>query len=110
MKVNLFSIILNDYVNFQNINHIETIENIEIYIILSFHDYNEIKLNYEINENNINSNEIEIFGENFVINNKENCFLIIKEKIMDLNRFINLNDISDNIFTKWPIQLNISLI
>jgi len=108
--INLFSIILNDYVNFQNINHIETIENIEIYIILSFHDYNEIKLNYEINENNINSNEIEIFGENFVINNKENCFLIINEKIMDLNRFINLNDISDNIFTKWPIQLNISLI
>ena len=108
--INLFTIILNDYLNFPNINHIETIANIEIYIIVSFHDYNEIKLNYEFEEDNSKMNIIELFGEKFVDNNKENCFLIINEKIIELSRFINLYDIFENIPTKWPIQLNVLLI
>ena len=105
----LLSIILNDYINFPNINHIETIENIELYIIISTHDYNEIKLNYEINDDS-NLNNIEIFGENFVNNNKESCFLIINKKILDLKRSICLNDVFDNIIINRPIQLEVCLI
>ena len=71
---NLFSIIHNDYQNYPNINHIETISNIEIFVILALHDYNEINLNYEFKEENIKNNSIELFGGNFVFNNINNCF------------------------------------
>ena len=67
-------------------------------------------MNYEFEEDNSKMNIIELFGEKFVDNNKENCFLIINEKIIELSRFINLYDIFENIPTKWPIQLNVLLI
>jgi len=103
--INFFTIFLNDYINFPNIKHIESISNIEIYMILLFHDYNEIILNYRFMENNIKQNIIELFGGNFVNNNKENCFLIINDKIISLSRFINLKDF----FAIIPPILNFSL-
>ena len=66
-------------------------------------------MNYEINDDS-NLNKIEIFGENFVNNNKENCFLIINKKILDLKRSICLNDVFDNIIINRPIQLEVCLI
>ena len=97
----LFSIIIDDYQKTKNYNHIETISNVEKFLNLYYIDYNEINLNYEIKKENIKNNSIEIFGEIFVNNNKENCFLIINEKLMDLNRFINLDDIYDNIHINY---------
>ena len=66
-------------------------------------------MNYEINDDS-NLNNIEIFGENFVNNNKESCFLIINKKILDLKRSICLNDVFDNIIINRPIQLEVCLI
>ena len=42
--INLFTIILYDYQNFPNKNHIETISNIEKFVILYFGEFNEIIL------------------------------------------------------------------
>ena len=59
--MNLLSIILDDSQNYPNFNHIETISNVEKFIILYFKQYNEIKLKYEFNNENINNNnEIEL--------------------------------------------------
>ena len=109
--INLFKIIINDYKNFPNYNNIKTISNIERFALLYFHDYNEIKLNYEFYEDNIKDNyEVELFGEIFVNNNKENCFLIIKENIMELVNSINLKNIFDVIYSVPPIYLDVQLI
>lgn len=111
-SLNLFSIIIDDYKNYPNHNHIETISNVEKYVSLYFGDYNEIILKYEFSKENIKFNSLELFGEVFVNNNKENCFLIINEKIMELDRYISLSEIFDNsnIFINWPIQLEVKLI
>ena len=104
------TIIIDNYRNHPHHNLIETISNLEKYITFSRMDYNEIKLNYEFKEENIKDNLIDLFGEQFVNNNKENCFLIIKDKIMDLNQSIKLTDIFDNIPNNYPIKLNVQLI
>ena len=108
--INLFTIIIKDYLDYPNYNHIDTISNLEKFVNLYLVDYNEIKLNYEFQEENIKDNSIYLFGEQFVNNNKENCFLIIKDKIMDLNQSIKLTDIFDNIPNNYPIKLNVQLI
>ena len=107
---NLFDIILDDYQNYPNFNHIETISNIGKYVILYFDDYNEINLRYEFHEEDIKNNTLELFGEKFVKNNKENCFLVIDENIIELNQFINLSDIFNKIEIIIPIHLDIKLI
>ena len=108
--ISLLSVILDDSQNYPNINHIETISNAEKFITLIFNDYNEIKLKYKIGEDDIYYNKIELFGNIFINNNKQNCFLIINKKILELNRFINLNDIFDIFPKDYPIQLNAQLI
>ena len=110
--LNLFTIIIDDFQNYPNFNHIETISNIEEFIILSFRDFYEINLIYEFEEENIKSNTIELFGELFVNNNKENCFLLINEKIIELRRFIKLSEIFDDsyLITFWPLTLHVKLI
>ena len=107
---NLVEIIIYNYENHQHHNLIETISNLEKYITFINDEYNEIKLNYEFNEENIKDDSIELFGEDFFSNNKENCFLIINEKIMDLNHTIKLNDIFDIIPNNYPIKLDVKLI
>ena len=107
---NLVEIIIYNYENYQHHNLIETISNFEKYIIFMNEEYNEIKLNYEFNEENIKDDSIELFGKEFFFNNKENCFLIINEKIMDLNHTIKLNDIFDIIPNNYPIKLDVRLI
>ena len=59
-------------------------------------DGNEIRMIYEINEN---SEEIRIFGDKFVENNKNICKLLINGKIEKLKTFISREDINHkNIF------------
>ena len=98
--LNLISIIINDYLNYPNYNHIDTISSIENYIAYFFdesQEKNEINLKYLIKEENIldvKKKRIELFGEIFVNNNIESsCFLYIKDKIMKLSRFIDLSEI-----------------
>ena len=110
-SLNLFSIIINDYQNYPNYNHIETISNIEKYVSYFFGDCNKIYLKYEFNKEDIKYNSFELFGVIFINNNKENLFLFINEKIHELNRYINISDIFDNyINIKYPIQLEVQLI
>ena len=107
---NLIFIVLDDYKNFPNYNHIETILSIEKFVILCYCDYNKINLNYIFNEENFEDNSVELFGKNFVINNKENCFLVINEKLEDLNRYINLLEIFNIKNINFPVSLEVKLI
>ena len=58
-------------------------------------DGNEIRIIYEINEN---SEEIRIFGDKFVENNKNICKLLINGKIEKLKTFINREEINYSYF------------
>ena len=110
--LDIFSIVIDDFQNYPNFNHFENISNIEQFIILSSGDFYELNLIYEFEEENIQNNSIELFGEVFVNNNYENCFLIINEKTIKLSRYINLSDIFDNfnLITNWPLILDVKLI
>ena len=46
----LFNIILNDYINYPNFNHIKIISKIEDYLTYSYDNYKEIELNYKFND------------------------------------------------------------
>ena len=110
-NINLLKIIINDYENFPNYNHLKTISNIEKFASLYFIDYNVIYLSYKFEEKNItNNSKIKLFGDEFVDNNKENCFLIINECLIDLDRYINLEEIFDEIPTERPLYLDVKLI
>ena len=111
--LNLFTIILYDYETHPNYNHIDTILNIEKFILLSLRDYNEIKLKYEFKKENINEDSsVEILGVKFVNNNKENCFLVVNELIMELSSEVKLSDIFDNSYLNKnnSIHLEVRLI
>ena len=108
----LFSIIINDFNNYPNSNNIRNISLIENYIKYYDDKHKEIKLNYQIEKDRINNNEVELFGEIFVNNNKDNFFLIIKENLFDLKRFINLEEIFEekDLENKSSITLEVKLI
>ena len=111
--INLFTIILYDYENYPNYYHIYTILNIEKFILLSLRDYNEIILKYEFKEENINEDStVKLLGDKFVNNNKENCFLVVNERIMILSSEVELSDIFDNsyLYKYNSIQLEVRLI
>jgi len=111
--INLFTIIIYDYENYPNHKHFDTIFNIEKFFLLSLGDYNEIILKYEFKIENISEySRIELFGDKFVNNNKENCFLVVNELIMELSKEVKLFDIFDNsfLYTKNSIQLGVRLI
>ena len=111
--INLASIIVDDFQNYPNYELNEIISNLEKFIILYYDKFQKIDLKYEFRKEDIKDDSIEIFGEKFVENNKEKCFLIINEKFMDINNSICLKDIYDyfNIdLFNWPIKLNIELI
>ena len=55
---------------------------------------NEITIRYQINYDN--DKDIKIFGNDFVENNKEKCFLIINNKKHDLCEYINKNEIKND--------------
>ena len=108
----LFSIIVNDFNNYPNSNNIRNISLIENYIKYYDDKHKEIKLNYQIEIDRINNNDVELFGEIFVNNNKDNFFLVINENLFDLKRFINLEEIFEekDLEDKYSITLEVKLI
>ena len=72
--MNLLTIIVDDSQNYPNFSHIKTISNAEKFIILYFNQYNEIKLKYEFEEENINNNKIKLFDALFVQRNRQKSF------------------------------------
>ena len=110
--INLFLIILEDYKTYSNYDYVETISNIEKFVVRFYGDFNEINLIYKFEKKNISNESLKLFGEVFVNKNKENCFLIINEKMLDLSEYINLSDILDNriINDNLPILLDVKLI
>ena len=112
ITIELFSIIIYESQNYPNYNFFETITNLEKIATLYFGDYNEITLKYEFNEENIKYDSFQFFGEVFVNNNNENCFLIINEKIFGLNQYIKLSEIFDinKEVKNWPIHIEVKLI
>ena len=73
--------ITNDFKEYPNINHFEVIRNIEKFVTFIYGEFNDINLNYKFMEEDIKDNSTKLFGKNFVKNNKDNCFLIIKDKL-----------------------------
>ena len=110
--LHIFSMIINDF------NEYPTYENLHnIFFILDFITYyydkhKEIKLFYKFDKNQINNNNIELFSNIFVNNNKENLFLVINDNIIELDTCINLKDIyEENIFKdKASFTLEVKLI
>jgi len=102
-------IILSDYKNYPNIEYVETILNIEKFVVFAFKDFNEINLKYEFKKENIIKDSLEFFGELFVKKNKENCFLIINDIMQDLKHYIPLSDFLDNynINENWQLKLDV---
>ena len=86
----LIYIIRKDYEEYPSIENSENISKIENFINYIFDEpngkFNEILIKYEINENMVINDYIELFGQIFVDNNKEKCFIIINEKVINLNR------------------------
>ena len=109
--INLFKIIINDYENYPNYNLLKTIKNLERFASIYFVDINIINLKYKIYEKNIiNNSRIQLFGREFVDNNKENCFLIIHKNIIKLSNNIKLEDIFNEVPKFYPIHLKVQLI
>ena len=88
------------FLNFKNVNNIN-------YMLYNCNNYKNLDLqeyykSININTNNIfgsimtiiyniNKNEIQLFGEDFVKNNKDNCYLLIEGK-------------KENLCSKWKIN------
>ena len=110
---NLLLIIIYGYFNNPNYEYIKTILNAEKFAVIFFNDYNEQDLIYDIWEEDFENDSLPLFKDIFVNNNKENCFLVINNKITDLKYKIKLSDFVDlknRIITKWPIELEVKLI
>ena len=102
-----------DFINYPNYNHLETISSAEKFAVWLFGDFNKINLKYDINQKNFISNSLKLFKDIFVNNNKENCFLSINEKIIDLKKSIKLSDffdIENTIITNCPFRLEVKLL
>ena len=60
----------------------------------------------------INYNKIKLFGEQFVNNNKKNCFLVINDKFIKLKAYIDLKEIFGDDYSPeiYPIKIKVKLI
>ena len=108
--INLLTLIIYHYKYFPTYNLLKTISNAEKFLVLLFKDFNEINLKYGIKTKNIKDDSLKIFKDIFVNNNKEHCFLLINQKILDLSDCIKLSDILDINNINLPYQLEVKLI
>ena len=107
-----YDFVLNDLNNINNDKDIKSKFNkiIELYEKIVFLD--EINITYDLNEENIKSNKIKIFGEKFVENNKNNCKIIYKDKPYDLSVFFNINknnDANENQFNENILSIKLKM-
>jgi len=91
-------------INKWNINNIKNKENILVninektrekyYNKLRKFMNNEMEILYQLNENNFSDGYINLFGNNFVKNNKDNCLLIINNKLFNFmdKYYYNIQD------------------
>ena len=86
-----YDFVINDLNNINNDKDIKSKFHkiIELYEKIVYLD--EINITYDLDEENIKSNQIKIFGEKFVENNKNNCRIIYKDKYYDLKIFFDIN-------------------
>ena len=108
--IDFLTLIIFNFFNFPNNNLLKTISNAEKFLVLLFKDFNEINLKYDIKTKNIKDDSLKIFKDIFVNNNEEHCFLLINQKILDLNDYIQLSDILDIKNINLPYQLEVKLI
>ena len=106
----LFKIIIENHKNYPNYEYRKIISNIEKFVTVRYKEYNEIKLKYKFNEDDIIDSKIKLFGEIFVNNNKENCFLIIKGKLLNLKKKFELKKIFGEEEINYPFILEVKLI
>ena len=77
----LYEIIVDNKTKFPNFYHFENIKEIYSFIL------DKLEIEYSLNNINFDPNQeinIQLFGENFVKNNKNNCSLIINEQRKEL--------------------------
>ena len=127
--INLYEILLDSLKNVKNYETINNINNLrtkkinkEIDLFLNENVYNEIKLlinkyNIEVetiiynNNSNTNETKIKIFGEEFVKNNKNICYLDINNELYDLQEYVKVKDkkkLKINLIEKNKFKLYIS--
>ena len=85
----IFLIILNDYSSYPNHQHYENISNFNIFLDNYYFINNYLILKYKIDS----QETIKIFGKKFVTTNKDNCYLNINGKFMDLTSHIKIKEI-----------------
>ena len=69
-----------------------------------FTGYNIIKLYYNIKSS---STEIKIFGENFVKNNMDKCFIICENIIYPLKSYFCINDIGKESYSSKKLEISL---
>ena len=91
--LNIIDIIISDYDNFPNYRHIENISFLEKYMNYNYgKKLNVFTLEYKLTD----EDKIQLFGDIFIENNKDNCFLVINNKYFDLNKYIYYKDIFED--------------
>lgn len=106
----LFKIIIESYTDYPNYEYRKIISNMEKFATFHNKEYNKIILNYKFNEEDIKDSKIQLFGEIFVNNNKDNCFLIIKGKFFGLKEKIELKEIVGEEAINYPFILEVKLL
>jgi len=85
----IFLIILNDYISYPNHHHNENISNFFNFLDNYYFSNNYLILKYKYD----GQETIKIFGKKFVINNKDNCYIKINGKFMDLTSHLEIKEI-----------------
>ena len=75
-------------ISYENNKYKKIMYNCPQYLIYPLHELSQI-----IYKNQIIKGKISIFGENFVKNNKDKCFIIYKNKIFPLTEYFHFNNI-----------------
>ena len=86
----IYSVFLGNYCNSQNYNN-NTIKDKKI-IISPKKEHNYISLFYNLKEKDSKNKNIKIFGEEFVLNNKYNCYMIYNNRKYNLSEYLEINN------------------
>ena len=98
----LINLIINN--NYNNYFHYKNIKNCYKYLKKKYDINDQILIEYKINSN---TNKIQIFGNNFVLNNKNKCFIIYENREFELMEFFELkNNAHNNILKIKLIDIN----
>ena len=88
-----FNKIINLYNKMENKNNINE-ENYKIFE--NNENYDEISIIYKISDDDFKSKKLEIFGENFIKNNKGICNILYQGKSYELTQYFDLSNYIEN--------------